>query len=160
MSDTVSTPQWPAQAAMCAFYGPVGANLAPLVPPFVMTYDGHPVHSFVCNKRCRDSLSAVLADIWERAGKVQATVDDWGASIFAGCFNNRSMIGGSRPSCHAYGAAIDLDPARNPFGHDPKARHFTADHPVVLAFKAQGWVWGGDWHSVFDPMHFQAARVC
>ena len=36
---------------------------------------------------------------------------------------------------------------------------------VVQAFKAQGWVWGGDWgfpgqpHSIYDKMHFQAAKV-
>lgn len=160
MSDHIACPVWPTQAQMRAFYGPVGANLAPLEPPFVMTYAGKPIHSIMVNKRCLESLGRVLAAIWEKAGYSQKTVDDWGASIYAGCFNNRSMIGGSRPSCHAYGAAIDLDPARNPYGHDPKARHFTADGPVVAAFKAEGWIWGGDWHSVYDPMHFQAARVC
>jgi hypothetical protein len=144
---------------MRAFYGPVGANLVPLVPPFVMTYDGKPIHSFVVNARCKDSLLRVLTAIWEAAGHSQAVVDDWGASIFGGCFNNRSMIGGTTPSCHAYGAAIDLDPARNPYTRDPHARHFTDDHPVVKAFKAEGWVWGGDWHGPYDAMHFQGARV-
>lgn len=144
---------------MRAFYGPVGANLVPLVPPFAMTYGGHPIHSFVVNARCKDSLLRVLAAIWEAAGHSQATVGEWGASIFGGCFNNRSMLNSSTPSCHAYGAAIDLDPARNPYTRDPRARHFTDDHPVVKAFKAEGACWGGDWHGVYDAMHFQFARV-
>jgi hypothetical protein len=159
MSDPIAVPIWPVQAAMRAFYGPVGANLVPLVPPFVMTYDGHPVHSFLVNARCKDSLARVLTAIWEAASHSQAVVDEWGASIFGGCFNNRSMLNSSTPSCHAYGAAIDLDPARNPYTRDPHARHFTDDHPVVKAFKAEGWVWGGDWHGVYDAMHFQASRV-
>jgi hypothetical protein len=71
---------------MRAFYGPVGANLVPLVPPFVMTYDGKPIHSFVVNARCRDSLLRVLTAIWEAAGHSQTVVDEWGASIFGGCF--------------------------------------------------------------------------
>ena len=74
MSDPIATSVWPVQAAMRAFYGPVGANLVPLVPPFVMTYDGKPIHSFVVNMRCRDSLLRVLTAIWETAGKSQAVV--------------------------------------------------------------------------------------
>ena len=158
MSD--SLPNWPTQRSMRAFYGAVGANLVTLVPPFVMHYDGHPIHSFSVNSRCRDSLLHVLNDIWQRAGKAQDTVDEWGASVFGGCFNNRSMLGSSTPSCHAYGAAIDLDPERNPYTHNVHTHgHFTPDHPVVQAFKAQSWVWGGDWTSIKDFMHFQAARV-
>ena len=160
MSDSIAAPVWPVQAAMRAFYGPVGANLVPLVPPFVMTYDGKPIHSFVVNARCKDSLARVLIAIWEAAGKSQAVVDEWGASIFGGCFNNRSMIGGTTPSCHAYGAAIDLDPARNPYTHNMNVKgHFTPDHPVTLAFAREGWIWGGNWTGVKDYMHWQASRV-
>lgn len=160
MSDPIATPVWPVQAAMRAFYGPVGANLVPLVPPFVMTYDGKPIHSFMVNARCRDSLARVLTAIWEAAGKSQAVVDEWGASIFGGCFNNRSMLNSNTPSCHAYGAAIDLDPARNPYTRDTNVKgHFTPDHPVTLAFAREGWIWGGNWTSVKDFMHWQASRV-
>lgn len=145
---------------MAAFYGRPGTNLVRLIPPFAMTYDGKPIHSFVVNARCAGSLAHVLGDIWESASKAQATVDEWGASIFGGCFNNRSMLNSNMPSCHAYGAAIDLDPARNPYTHDLAVKgHFTGDHPVVLAFKRQGWAWGGDWHTVKDWMHFQSCRV-
>ena len=160
MSDPIATPVWPVQAAMRAFYGPVGANLVPLVPPFAMTYGGHPVRQFVVNARCKDSLQRVLTAIWEAAGHSQAVVDEWGASIFGGCFNNRSMLNSNTPSCHAYGAAIDLDPARNPYTRDTNVKgHFTPDHPVTLAFAREGWIWGGNWTSVKDFMHWQASRV-
>lgn len=33
--------------------------------------------------------------------------------VYGGCFNNRPIRGGSRPSLHAWGIAIDMDPERN-----------------------------------------------
>jgi hypothetical protein len=104
-------------------------------------------------------LARVLATVWAKAGQKQATVDDWGVSVFAGCYNDRSILGSGHLSCHAYAAAIDLDPERNPYGHDVHARHFVAGCAVVEAFKGEGWIWGGDWSGPYDPMHFQAARV-
>ena len=150
---------WPLQSEMRAFYGKPGANLVRLTPPFAMTYDGKPLKSFGVNSKCKASLARVLATIWESAGHNQARIDEWGVSIFGGCFNDRSMIGKRTPSCHAFGAAIDLDPARNPYTHNAAARHFLSGCPVVEAFQREGWIWGGDWHGTFDAMHFQAARV-
>src|SRR6185312_13762636 len=66
-------------------------------------------------------------------------------------YSNRNMRGGSQRSEHAYGLAIDINPAQNPFGSSktdmPKDIH-------ALAAK-YGLIWGGDWKSKPDPMHFQ-----
>jgi hypothetical protein len=168
---------WPTQSQADAFYGNPrgrGANASPawekrslvqLRPPFRMTFAGKPITSIRIHRKCAPSLGAVLADIWQRSGQRQKLVDDWGASIFGGSYVYRLMRGRNALSMHAYGCAIDLDPVRNGLGD--RTPHFSADHPVVLAFRQQGWVWGGDWDSDGrisdegrpDGMHFQAARV-
>lgn len=84
----------------------------------------------------------------------------------------RPVTGATREvfSQHAYGLAIDVDPFQNPYHKGDlvvperaswyldRARHapgvITADGPVVAAFKAVGWGWGGDWHSLKDFQHF------
>ncbi|MCC8027685.1 MAG: phage tail-type lysozyme domain-containing protein [Clostridium sp.] len=75
-------------------------------------------------------------------------------------------------SSHAYGLAIDINTMSNgqydvvngvraeapntggPWlpGVDPLS--ITPDGPVVKAFEARGWTWGGDWRSKKDYMHF------
>jgi D-alanyl-D-alanine carboxypeptidase len=75
-------------------------------------------------------------------------------------------------SAHAYGLAIDVDPFHNPYRSGPRVlpelatayldrgRHLpgmiTAGGPVVAAFRAVGWTWGGDWSSPTDLMHFSS----
>jgi len=75
-------------------------------------------------------------------------------------------------SQHAYGLAIDVDPFQNPYEKGDlvvperaswyldRRRHapgiITPDGPVVRAFKAVGWGWGGDWHSLRDLQHFSS----
>lgn len=161
---------WPLQKDMDLFYGnPRGIknpsvvnpmwsvdNLTFATPPFIMRYDGKPVKRFQCHKKVKDSLEGVLHSLWEMAHEKQETVDAWGLATFGGCFNYRLKRGQTSLSTHAYGAALDLDPENNAF-HSEKFR-FTPDSPVVQAFKAAGWEWGGDWSSP-DAMHFQAARV-
>ena len=60
-------------------------------------------------------------------------------------------------SIHSYGAAFDLNWNANPMG-----KRLVTDIPIdfVRAFTSKGWVWGGDWSSIKDPMHFQFATGC
>jgi hypothetical protein len=71
---------------------------------------------------------------------------------------------------HAYGDAVDIDPRENPYRlngriYPPSGRPYldrskphrgmiTAHGPVVAAFAAQGWGWGGRWSSSPDYQHF------
>lgn len=90
-------------------------------------------------------------------------------------FNCRRVAGTTRMSQHAYGRAIDINPVQNPYvsggrtspsaGVDydsPGERRagaggvIVAGGPVVRAFKARGWGWGGDWSSAKDYQHFSA----
>jgi hypothetical protein len=75
-------------------------------------------------------------------------------------------------SAHAYGLAIDVNPFHNPYRSGTRvlpelatayldrgrqlSGMITAAGPVVAAFRAVGWTWGGDWTSPRDYMHFSS----
>lgn len=161
---------WPLQSECDTYYGnPRGTggnadpawerdNIVRLQPPFRMTYADQPVGTIRIHKKCFASLDRVLRAINDAAKGDPAKLLLWGATIYGGAYNFRLKRGQTTLSMHAYGAAIDLDPEHNEF-HNLNPR-FTADSPVVKAFKAEGWIWGGDWSGASkDGMHFQAARV-
>jgi poly-gamma-glutamate synthesis protein (capsule biosynthesis protein) len=88
-------------------------------------------------------------------------------------FNCRLVAGTGRPSAHASGLAIDINPVQNPYvvngSVHPKAATayldrtklrpgmLTEDGPVVRAFVRAGWDWGGLWDEPKDYHHFQKA---
>ena len=108
-------------------------------------------------------------------------VDDFGgeddrsmAANNTSAFNCRQATGSTRWSEHAYGKAIDINPVQNPYVTrsgsvlPPSGSAFvnrdsaspgviTADGPVVAAFDAIGWAWGGKWSSGKDYQHFSAS---
>lgn len=73
-----------------------------------------------------------------------------GLDLFGGTYNHRLKRGGSSLSAHAYGCAIDIDPARNGMG----VKKFTMPEWVLQVFEAYGWTCGARWKSP-DAMHFQ-----
>lgn len=134
-------------------------NLVYITPPFMMFYDQKPMlKGFRIHKKCASSLMRIFDNIWIASGKNQKNIDSWGVSVFGGAYCYRCKRGASSLSMHAYAAAIDLNPEKNGFGD--MTPDFALHPQVVQAFKAEGWVWGGDWygHSK-DGMHFQAALV-
>ena len=85
------------------------------------------------------------------------------------CFNDRTIAGTDRISMHALGLAVDINPALNPYLSSegiwyPDESHidrselapgmFSVDHPVVQAFIAGGFEWGGTWERP-DYHHFE-----
>jgi D-alanyl-D-alanine carboxypeptidase len=88
-------------------------------------------------------------------------------------FNCRPVAGTSHWSEHAYGRAIDLNPLENPYADSdgyvspPQGAPFAdrsrrakglihSGGPVVAAFAAVGWGWGGSWNWPKDYQHFSA----
>ena len=85
-------------------------------------------------------------------------------------FNCRRIAGTSRWSEHSYGRAIDINPVQNPYVRgstvEPAAGRRYLDRsdvrrgmvvrpgPVVRAFSAVEWRWGGNWSSAKDYQHF------
>lgn len=147
-------PKWPHDdtASLTAFYGKPGtrSNLVLVVPPWQMTFEGRPIKGVQIHKKCAESLKRVFAEIAE-ADEIPPEV-----TIFDGSFADRSVRGSTRASCHAFGAAIDLDAEHNPM--NTRGYKGTMPELVVDAFKREGWFWGGDFKSRKDPMHFQAAH--
>ena len=88
-------------------------------------------------------------------------------------FNCRKKTGGISWSEHSYGEAIDINTVQNPYvrgtrvlpaegrpyvERDPTVPGLiVADGPVVAAFRAVGWKWGGHWRSLKDYQHFSAS---
>jgi len=69
-----------------------------------------------------------------------------------GGYNCREVTG--KPgfmSAHAFGVALDINPATNPYG---KVKQTDMPPEFVQLFTSEGWGWGGNWGSVKDPMHF------
>lgn len=149
---------FPTQAECRRFYGAPGTNHMLMDLPYPMTYEGKPVKRITINKKCADSAFAALSKI-----AVEYNASDrkaLGLSIYAGCYNNRPMRGGTQLSMHAFACAIDFDPARNQlkWGRD-KARLAKADCEAFWrAWEEQGWLSLGRARN-FDWMHVQAARL-
>jgi hypothetical protein len=169
---------WPLQRDCDSFYGnPRGKNvtqpsakwesayLVPFKPPFRITYAGKLVSQFKVNKNCLVGFQEAFNNLLNAAGGKQKTLDHWGVSIFAGCYNYRLMRGGNSLSMHSWGCAIDLDPANNSLSDNtPRFAQF----PEVLdAWAKTGAVWGGDWNGNNDTlderrcdgMHWQFAKL-
>jgi len=94
----------------------------------------------------------------EYAGKFQALIDyldsiDYPIKSIHG-YSDRNIKGTNTKSIHAYGAAIDINPEKNPMG-----KNLVTDLPpsAVEFAKKLGLGWGGDWTGgQKDPMHFSA----
>ena len=145
---------WPgtSQAALQGFYGSAGDESRLLnldVAGLGVCYDGKPVRTIRCHERVADSLLRVIVDL--ACGPHAAIL-----ATYAGVYNNRPMRGGSLPSLHARGAAIDLDPDTNRLSQSWPVSA-TMPLEVMEAFARQGWLAAGAFWGR-DAMHFQATR--
>jgi len=145
---------WPTQdqAALTKFYGRPGdesqlVNLA--VNDLDIRYDGKNVKSIRCHHKVAPSLRRIL----ERISK---TPHAWVLKEYAGVYNNRPMRGGSLPSLHARGAAIDLAPSTNGNReHWPSRSNMPIE--IMEIFAREAWLPAGAFWSR-DGQHFQATR--
>lgn len=154
--------KWPHDdtQSLVAFYGDPRKrgftdNLVLVKPPWRMTYEGKSIKGVQIHRKCAASLKSVFDEIWEAVDQDPHKLPP-GAVNFSGSYNFRPVRGSSRLSCHAFGAAIDLDAERNPM--NSRGSKGTMSDIVIDAFKNEGWYWGGDFRSRKDPMHFQAAH--
>lgn len=145
---------WPSssQAALRAFYGDPWDNSRIVTipaPKWLRLYDGSTVvRTIQCHEKVAASLIRALQAAYEAAPSV--------ASRYFGCHVDRKMRGGSSPSLHAYGAAIDLDASANGNKTHWPTRA-TMPFAVMEAFAREGWTPAGAfWNR--DAMHFQATK--
>lgn len=145
---------WPKtdQASLTAFYGPAGdeSRLVNLnVEGLGVLYDAAKVRTIRCHDKVSGSLYRILSAISKGPHRAILTQ-------YAGVFNNRPMRGGSLPSLHARGAAIDLAPDGNG-NHVSWPVRATMPLEVMEEFAREGWIAAGAFWGR-DAMHFQATK--
>jgi hypothetical protein len=110
-----------------------------------------------CHKFIAESLSAVLSDLLAHYGREKLVA--LGIDLFGGCVNVRLQRGSkTKWSRHAWGVAIDLDPARNGLKTKWKQAQFSKPEYsfMVGTFYKHGFMsYGKD--RDFDAMHFEIA---
>jgi hypothetical protein len=155
---------WPLQKDCPAFYGDPSVknwlhdNTTDVACPWPLFSDGHPVAHILIHKKCAESLTRILGSIWDAVGHDVDKIKQLRYDQYDGSYNFRPIRGGHNMSMHSFAAAIDMDAADN---QQHATKHlFQSDSLIVVKFKEDGVVWGGDWSSSsIDSMHFQFARV-
>jgi hypothetical protein len=159
----VNPNNWPRQYtdAFNDFYGNQGDQLVNVDWPYEHRLSwqlDRKIRRFKCHEKVRDNISRVLTNVLENYGAEEIRIlrlDVWG-----GCFNIRPIRGGTEPSMHIWGIAMDYDPNRN------KLR-WNSDKAVFAREEYRRW-WEfreeEEWVSLgrsrnFDWMHVQAARI-
>lgn len=104
--------------------------------------------------------------IAERLTRISASLEALGPDMLpylrapAGSFNWRPIAGTDRMSAHSYGIAIDINVDFADYwrwaggGAEPSEYRNRIPKPIVDAFEAEDFIWGGRWYH-YDTMHFE-----
>ena len=86
-------------------------------------------------------------------------IERLGIDLFGGCFNYRKMRGGTSWSKHAWGIAVDLDPARNKLKETAKTARFARPEyqKMMDVFYKNGFINLGI-EKGYDFMHFELRK--
>ena len=127
---------------MVRYYGPPGteSNLVRFKMPYPMRLylRNAPANltSHRCHRKVKDSLEAILQEILDTFGL--AWITEHGLDVYGGCYNYRKKRGGNSYSKHAWGVAIDLNPAENGLHMNwPQAANMPEE--VIEIFEKHGW---------------------
>ena len=101
--------------------------------------------SVTCHRKMIRPLRAALGELSRRG--LSHVVDP---GDYAGCYAPRRIQPSGQLSLHAWGVAIDLNAAANPW-----LGRSRQDPRLVRTMLRHGFSWGGDWPTRPDPMHFE-----
>jgi hypothetical protein len=162
---------------------PVGLGRLRLLTVSRRGFDGRPHRGrLVVNRDAAAAMTEAMRRLYRLRYPIRRMrlVDAYGADDHrsmavdnTSAFNCRLVAGSGHWSEHAFGRAIDLNPLENPYvtagGYvsppggapyaDRSSRALGLIHrhgPVVAAFDAVGWGWGGGWNWPKDYQHFSA----
>lgn len=133
--------------------------------------------TFAVNSALADLFTHVFSDIYNDPSQPVFNLADKGMGTWV--LRGKNHNGNAGISAHALGAAIDINPSTGSlyvngawYGNGYGQRIMSAEMwnqlpeshtkyhiiydgcPIAEIFKAYGFVWGGDWNSTKDPMHF------
>ena len=110
-----------------------------------------------CHKLAAEAFENVFNDLLAHYGLKE--IERLGIDLFGGCFNYRKMRGGSEWSTHAWGIAVDLDPARNKLKETAKTARFARPEyqPMIDIFYNNGFISLGI-EKNYDWQHFQLRK--
>jgi len=110
-----------------------------------------------CHKLAAEAFLNVFNDLLAHYGLKE--IERLGIDLFGGCFNYRKMRGGSSWSKHAWGIAIDLDPARNKLKETAKTARFARPEyqKMIDIFYRHGFISLGI-EKGYDWMHFELRK--
>ena len=147
-------------------------------------FDGQPrTGALVVHAEVADAVTGVFRRLFEQRFPIRRmeTIDKYNGSDDASMdaantsgFNCRLAVtsGPAQWSVHSFGKAIDVNPVENPYvlgsrvlppagsafldRFDVRSGMAVAGGPLVDAFAAAGWQWGGRWAGSPDYQHFSA----
>lgn len=164
--------KWPFEKDCQRFYGAPGSGQVTLQLPYRMrlAWDlRKAVEKFSCHAQVKTSLEQIFEQV--KNAYDETSRRDLGLDLFGGCLNVRRKRGGSSWSMHAWGIAVDLDPARNDL-HSTRKSTYTANGRLHRHARMSDPEYETYWRIVestgaislgrardYDWMHFQFARL-
>lgn len=123
--------------------------------PMIPSWDKRQtVTKIQCHKLIAHKLQKALSDILCHYGLGE--IKRLGINVYGGCFNYRLMRGGTEPSKHSWGIAIDLDPERNSLHATSATAQFAKPEykAMIDIFYLNGFISLGR-EKNYDWMHFE-----
>jgi len=112
--DKFELPDDDIQREIVSVYGNPGSNQTRLILPYKMIIAWNTkqtVSSMRCHEKVADKFEEGFKKVLSAYGPNK--IHELGLDLYGGCLNVRKKRGGSTWSSHAWGIAVDIDPARN-----------------------------------------------
>jgi len=147
----------PTTAQFRAKYGAEGTQTVRAQCPYPLVLDwdlSTSITSFMCHRLVKDSAEAAMWDVLQLYGLDE--LRRLGLHRFGGCLYVRPKRGGTTPSVHSWGAAIDWYPSRNPLKGTKATAFFARPEyvPFMDIWARHGWMSLGRCYD-FDWQHIQ-----
>lgn len=131
------------------------------LPANLVHANGHLPGKVYCNRDFAATIIAWLTALATTAGKDGKFLIDE-IKTWDGCFNIRMKRGQNTLSVHAFGMAVDINAAHNPFmvtREQAIARGLTPFSEEFLAVSRKHMECGADWATRPDGMHYQIKQL-